>query len=217
MYLQTERLILRPWQEEDAERLYQYAKDPAVGPSAGWPAHKSVEESRQVIRTVFAQPEVYAVCRKDGSPIGSIGLHKSRSSEGADRDGECELGYWLAKPFWGQGLIPEACRELLRHAFEDLHMAAVWCCYHEGNVKSARVQEKLGFLYQYKREGVAVPRLGEVRTVYCNLMTRTRWQNVQLFWRQKELLDTFLRNGAISLAQYRKSLGDLREKMNVKA
>ena len=42
--IKTERLILRPWVDEDAENLYEYAKDPDVGPSAGWPAHKSVEE-----------------------------------------------------------------------------------------------------------------------------------------------------------------------------
>ena len=47
--MQTERLILRPWQDADAEHLYTYAKDPEVGPPAGWPAHKSLAESRNVI------------------------------------------------------------------------------------------------------------------------------------------------------------------------
>lgn len=45
MILETERLILRPWNECDAESLYKYAKDPEVGPVAGWPVHTSVEKS----------------------------------------------------------------------------------------------------------------------------------------------------------------------------
>ena len=215
MILKTERLVLRPWQEQDADALYQYAKDPDVGPPAGWPIHTDVENSRQIIRDVLSKPEVYAVCREDGTPIGSIGLHLNGSTDMTDRDDECELGYWLGKPFWGQGLIPEAAWELLRHAFEELGMRAVWCGYYEGNRKSARVQEKLGFVYQHRTEGLQVPLLGETRTGHCNLMTKARWQRVQLFRGQKKLLDTFLGNGAITQAQYNKSLGDLREKMDI--
>lgn len=65
--LETSRLILRPWQETDAEALYKYAKDPAIGPISGWPPHTSVENSLEIIRTVFAAPETYAVCaERDG-------------------------------------------------------------------------------------------------------------------------------------------------------
>lgn len=62
MILTTERLVLRPWTETDAESLYKYAKDPDVGTSAGWPAHKSVEESLEIIKTVFTGKECYAIC-----------------------------------------------------------------------------------------------------------------------------------------------------------
>ena len=73
--LQTERLILRPWEEGDAESLYEYAKDPEVGPIAGWPPHTSVENSRQIIRDVLSADETYAVCLKeDNRAIGCIGL-----------------------------------------------------------------------------------------------------------------------------------------------
>ena len=143
MVLETQRLILRPWSEDDAEDLYRYARDPAVGPPAGWPPHVSVENSREIIRTVLSAPETYAVCLKtDGKPIGCIGLHRN---DLAEDDDEYELGYWIGKPFWGQGLIPEASRELLRYAFEELHMNRIWCGYYDGNVKSRRVQEKTGF------------------------------------------------------------------------
>ena len=119
--------------------------------------------------------ETYAVCLKDGLPIGSIGLMLKGSTDMTDRDDECELGYWIGKPFWGQGMIPEAARVILRHAFEDLGMRAVWCGYYEGNVKSKRVQEKLGFVYQYTSEGLEVKLLNEIRTGHTNLMTKEHW------------------------------------------
>ena len=177
--MQTKRLILRPWQEADAESLYAYAKDPDIGLPAGWPPHKSVEDSRNVIRHVLSVPETYAVCLKDGSPIGSVGLKLKGSTDMTDREDECELGYWIGKPFWGQGLIPEAAEELLRHAFEELGMRAVWCGYYEGNVKSRRVQEKVGFVYQHTTEGLELPLLGELRTGHTMLLTKERWKNLR--------------------------------------
>ena len=177
MILQTERLILRPWQEDDAESLYKYASDPEVGPNAGWPPHKSVEDSREIIRNVLSVPETYAVCLKEnGVAVGSIGLKTGDATDMTDREDECELGYWIGQPFWGQGLIPEASREILRHAFEDLGMSAVWCGYYDGNTKSRRVQEKLGFVYHHTTEGLEVRLMNEIRTGHVMLMTRETWE-----------------------------------------
>ena len=178
MILETDRLILRPWREDDAEELYKYASDPEVGPPAGWPPHTSVENSREIIRTVLSAPDTFAVCLKeDGKPIGSIGFHRK---DLAEADDEYELGYWIGKPFWGRGLIPEASREMLRYAFEDLKMNRIWCGYYDGNEKSRRVQEKLGFIYQRKTDGIEVPLLGEIRTGHSNLMTRETWEKVRM-------------------------------------
>ena len=57
--------------------------------------------------------------------------------------------------------------------------------------------------------------MNEIRTGHCNLMTRERWQKIELFRKQKKTLDTFLEKKAISQAQYDKSLGDLRDKMDM--
>ena len=93
MILETERLILRPWEEADAEECYQYAKDPRVGPIAGWPVHTSVENSRQVIREILMVPENYAIVLKEtGAPVGSIGLKKNGL---AKKEDEAELSYWI--------------------------------------------------------------------------------------------------------------------------
>ena len=207
MILETPRLILRPWCEDDAEELYTYASDPDVGPPAGWPAHTSADNSREIIRTVLSAPDTFAVCLKEnGKPIGSIGFHRN---DLAEHDDEYELGYWIGKPFWGQGLIPEASREMLRYAFEDMGMNRIWCGYYDGNEKSRRVQQKLGFVYQRATCGIEVSLLGEIRTGHSNLMTKERYKKVELFRQQKKLLDTFLGNGAISQTQYDKSFGDL--------
>ena len=180
--LETERLILRRWKDSDAEDLYQYAKDPEVGPIAGWPPHQSIDESREVIRNVFNGKEAYAICLKtDGKAIGAIELKLNGHTDLTDRDDECELGYWLGKPFWGQGIMPEAVREILRHAFEDIGMTTVWVGYYEGNSKSKRVQEKSGFRYRWKSEGVDVPLMHEKRTGHVSSMTKDQWQWDRLY------------------------------------
>ncbi len=177
MILETKRLILRPWEGSDAEECYKYAKDPRVGPAAGWREHESVEYSRQIIRDVLSAPETYAIVLKEtGLPVGSIGFH---NNDLACKDDETELGYWLGSPYWGQGIVPEAAREMLRHAFEDLGLARVWCGYYDGNEKSKRVQQKLGFKYQWTSENVPVPQLNEVRVGHVSLLTKEDWLLLQ--------------------------------------
>lgn len=180
MELRTDRLILRPWTEEDAESLYEYAKDELIGPSEGWMPHKSVDESREIIRTVLSAPENYAVCLKnDNKAIGCIGLTVGRYSNLDLPDDEGEIGYWLGVPFWGQGLIPEACREMIRHGFEDLKLKKLWCGYFDGNEKSKRVQEKCGFTYDHTNENIYWKLLDTTVTEHITLLTRDQWEKQQ--------------------------------------
>lgn len=86
------------------------------------------------------------------------------------------MGYWIGREYWGQGLIPEAARAILAYAFEELGMSAVWCGHYDGNIKSRRVQEKLGFEYHHTTEGLDVPLLGESRTGHTMLLTKEKWQ-----------------------------------------
>ena len=176
MELETERVLLRAWKEADAESLYEYAKDPDVGSAAGWPPHKNIEESKDVIRNVLCGKECYAICEKEnGRAIGSVELMLAGHTDMTEKEDECELGYWLGKPFWGKGIMPEAASELLRRAFEDLNMSVVWCGYYDGNQKSKRVQEKLGFVYHHTCSDVPVPLMGETRVGHTNYMTKERW------------------------------------------
>lgn len=176
MELTTERLLLRPWKESDAESLYEYAKDPEVGPIAGWPVHTSVENSREIIRDVLSAEETYAVCLKEnGIAIGSIGLMLGDASNLNLSDTEGEIGYWIGVPFWRQGLIPEAVNELLRHGFEDLKLEKIWCGYFEGNTKSKRVQEKCGFAYHHTNKDIYWKLMDDIRTEHVTCMSRKDW------------------------------------------
>lgn len=177
--LETQRLILRKWKESDASSLFEYASDHDVGPIAGWPPHKSVEESLSVIRNVFCGAECYAICEKGkDKAIGAIELKLNGHTDMTNCDEECELGYWLGKPFWGRGYMSEAAREIIRHGFEELGMQKIWCGYYDGNLKSKRVQEKVGFVYHHTCENVPVPLMNEVRIGHTNVIIKEKWKKL---------------------------------------
>jgi len=179
MILNTNRLILRPWEESDAEELYKYASHPDVGPIAGWPVHTSVDNSREIIRTVLSEPNTFAVVLKETmKPIGSIGLMIGNQSNIGLPETEGEIGYWIGVPYWGQGLIPEAMKELMRYSFEDLSLETIWCGYFDGNTKSKRVQEKCGLQYHHTKEKVpsAIPDV--YRTEHITCISKYRWLNL---------------------------------------
>lgn len=177
--LTTERLILRPWRDSDAEALYEYAKDDRVGPIAGWPPHNSVEDSLMVIRTVFSGDGIYAVTLKgDDKAIGCIGVVCGKNSNFEIGDDEGEISYWIGVPFWGRGLIPEAMREVIRHAFVDMKLRNLWCGYFDGNEKSRKAQEKCGFKYHHTCDMTYYPLTRDYRIEHVSLLTRDNWKTV---------------------------------------
>lgn len=173
---ETSRLILRSWCDDDAPLLYKYAKNPKVGPIAGWPPHTSVENSREIIRTILSAPDTYAVVLKaTGEPVGSVGIMFGDGVHSAAMEtGDVEIGYWIGEPYWGQGLIPEAVWRLLYRCFDELGVHRVWCGYYDGNIKSRRVMEKCGFLFHHTEHEKRSP-LGDLRTEHFMLMTVERW------------------------------------------
>lgn len=177
MMIETKRLILRKWELTDADSLFEYAKNPNVGPIAGWPPHQSVEESRAVIANVLNGAECYAICEKENNTaIGAVELKLNGHTDMTEKDDECELGYWLGEPFWGRGYMPEAAEALMKRAFDELGMTTVWCGYYEGNLKSKRVQEKLGFAYHHSEE-VPVPLMHERRMGHANYLTKQLFES----------------------------------------
>lgn len=175
---ESDRLILRPWCASDAEDMFLYASDPAIGPAAGWNPHASLEESRSIVKMLMEQPAAYAIELKElpGHAIGAIELKQGARNTFSNRTDEAEIGFWLGKPFWGRGIMPEALNLLVGDAFENRGMRALWCAYYLGNEKSKRVQEKCGFVYHHTEEKLEVPQLKEVRMGIVNLLTKEAWE-----------------------------------------
>ncbi len=149
MILKTKRLILRPWKEEDAKWLYFYARNPNVGPKAGWMPHQSKKESLHIIQTIFSKPETYAIVFKE-KPIGCINLYLYPDGNYYWGEGNGEIGFWIGEPFWGKKITVEASNKLLNRGFKDLGLKTIFATYQKANLQSAKVLKKLGFKYYDK-------------------------------------------------------------------
>ena len=171
--METNRIILRPWHDSDAEVLYKWASDPDVGPRAGWAPHQSVEESLEIIRTVFndalhtwaivlketgktmEQREQSDACidsaesrqrKTEGQPIGAMGYGPSCECNLPAHEGEPLIGYWVAKPYWNKGICTEALRLMLDHIRETTDIKSLISGHFVDNPASGRVMEKCGFV-----------------------------------------------------------------------
>ena len=168
--LETERLTLRPWRMDDAadaQGPVHVCQQSGCGAGRGLASRiGSVAESAEIIRAVLSAPETYAVVlKRTDEPIGSIGLQKPCASvigTPGYQTPALEIGYWIGKPYWGQGLIPEASRALMRHGFEDLDLQAIWGTHDVENVKSSRVMDKLGLRLVRVQPHVHMELLGDV-------------------------------------------------------
>lgn len=148
-YLETERLILRPFKESDLQDFYDYACVPGVGEMAGWPAHKDIEESKKILGLFLEENNNFAVVLKENNKvIGSLGIEKHRPmGEPYDSLPGREIGYVLAKDYWGRGLMPEAVKAAVSYCFHELNLHFLTCGHFNTNPQSQKVIEKSGFTY----------------------------------------------------------------------
>ena len=148
LVIKTDRLILRAFNDNDLEDLYAYAKTPGLGEMAGWPHHRSIEDSKEVLERFKKNKDVLAI-EKEGKVIGSLGLHPVDSEfykEFEDKKGK-EIGFVLSEDFHRQKIMTEAVKALMKYAFEDLGLDYISAGYFRGNFKSRWFQQKLGFNY----------------------------------------------------------------------
>ncbi|MGM9714490.1 MAG: GNAT family N-acetyltransferase [Prevotella sp.] len=143
----TESILLRRWQDSDADALFEYAKEPEVGERAGWPPHKSREESLEIIRTVFNNPTTWTIVLKEtGEVVGAMGYGPSCDCSLPSREGEPTVGYWVGKPYWGMGICTEALSLMISHIRETTDITSLISGHFIDNPASGRVMEKCGFL-----------------------------------------------------------------------
>ena len=164
MNLETERLRLRFWKMEDAECLYELACDAEVGPACGWKPHQDLAESKEILKNVLMNDYTYAIVSKEsGEVIGCISTMPESMSRYCENEKQVEIGFWLGRPYWGNGYMPEACKAVISYCFETLELEKVWCGHNITNEKSKRAQEKIGFQFAY---------LDEARSLVVNHMRR---------------------------------------------
>lgn len=172
--LETKRLILDNWRPRDAAALFAYAKDPAVGPPAGWKPHESPRESRRIIKTLFRPEGTWKIVYKEtGQAIGTIGLSQDRRRPGVKAR---ELGYSMSREYWGQGLMTEAAECVLAYGFERLGLSLISVQTAPDNARSQGVIKKLGFHPEGVERRSFVDYRGEVLDECIYSMLREEWE-----------------------------------------
>lgn len=127
MILETKRLMLRAWKKDDAEKVYELAKDPHIGPPCGWKPHENLRESKEVLRDILMNDYTYAILLKETEQIiGNISLMPYSESRFAQCEREAEIGFWLGYPYWGNGYMAEACVCLVEYGFKEKKLEKNW-------------------------------------------------------------------------------------------
>ena len=156
MFARTPRLLLRPGFPEDAMALATAMSDKAIARNLAvvpWPYTLRDAEAHLASPRDPVLPSLLVFERTDGAPrlVGSCGLGRRPS-------GAVEMGYWIARPYWGRGLATEACAALVEIA-RTLGLASLEGSHFIDNPASARVLEKLGF----EPLGIVAPRMSCAR------------------------------------------------------
>jgi len=177
--LETDRLTLRLWEETDVNDMFEYASDPRVGPNAGWPVHENIETSKKIVNGFIKDNDVYAIVLKsENKVIGSLGLHDRKPDKASVNLKHKEIGYVLNPKYWGQGIVPEAVKRVIKHGFEELNLDLIWCGYFSFNENSKRVVEKCGFNYRFTKNKT-LPLLNDkaVENLYYNITKEEYFNN----------------------------------------
>lgn len=148
--LETERFILKPISEEDAEEVYHNVKDfdiaryminlPHPYPEDG--AIKYIKKAKELMKKGLSY-ELPIRMKSTGELVGVMAILKvDRKNRNA------ELGYWIAKKYWNSGFATEAGLRVVEFGFEVLNLERIYAKYYPGNKASAKVMEKIGMKYE---------------------------------------------------------------------
>ncbi len=183
----SERIILRPINIIDCADMYDYAKRENVGPMAGWEPHQSIEETKNIIKTM--QDEMLTetnigvfsiVYKKSMKMIGTVGLHRLNKQRKT-----AELGYILNPDYWGKGLMVEAVTKIIPWFFDELGLYRLECGHFDINQQSKRVIEKCGFTL----EGTFRKKIVLKDESRCDLhhysILKEEYENNQLPWQKR--------------------------------
>lgn len=172
--LQTERLILRPVQPDDAEAMFDYLRDEETVRFITVPPVKTVTEVLEnSIQSYFMLDPIgkWAIVY-DQKMVGTIDLRLNEAHR------QAEIGYVLNKRYWGQGIMPEAAQAILAVGFDQLQLVRIFSEHDTRNPKSGRVMTKIGM----QQEGVALKSQiikGEIVDMVHYAITDTQYKMLQ--------------------------------------
>lgn len=147
--LTTQRLLLRPFRQEDASTVQELAGAYAIAANTANIPHPYPDGAAE--EWISSHAEVFEggkgvnfaiVRQEDDRLLGAIGLFLNQQHHLG------ELGYWIGEPFWNQGYATEAAREVLRYGFETLGLNRIQARYMTKNPASGRVMEKIGMQHE---------------------------------------------------------------------
>ena len=174
--IETHRLILRPFREEDAQDMYDnWASDPEVTRFLTWPTHTGVEVSRAVLKSWISR---YAdggyfnwaiEWKEKGAVIGNISVVRyTEETESA------EIGYCMSRAYWGRGIMPEALRAVTDYLFDTAGVNRVTACHDANNPKSGRAMQKAGLKFEGIMRGAGKNNTGICDEVRYGLLRSDR-------------------------------------------
>ncbi|NLD38393.1 MAG: GNAT family N-acetyltransferase [Desulfatiglans sp.] len=149
MYQKINEIIIRDWQMEDIPSLVKYADNIKIWQNLrdGFPHPYTESDAEKFITHIEnSKPKTIFAIATENEIIGSIGII---IGEDVHRY-TAEMGYWLAEPFWGKGIMTEAVKFISEWAFHEFSLHRIYATPYATNTASARVLEKAGF----EKEGV---------------------------------------------------------------
>ena len=138
-----EHILLRPFVKEDAENLAKNANNPKIAQylTDAFPSPYTLEAAHKFIENVSKSNPPYVMgIDLNGEIIGGIGIHPKEDVYRKN----AEMGYWLAEPYWGKGVIPKAIVAMVNYGFENFDIHRIYACPYSNNPQSKRVLEKAG-------------------------------------------------------------------------
>ena len=142
---------LRPWALSDLDSLVRHANNPDIAKFMmdGFPYPYSEENGRAFIAFATKDDPIHIFAIDvEGEAVGGIGIHPQANVQRKN----AELGYWLAEPFWGKGIITNAIKQMIEFGFKTYDINRIFARPYGTNVGSQKVLEKTGFIFEGRFE-----------------------------------------------------------------
>ena len=174
----TDRLKMRRFKLSDLNDFYEYAKNPNVGPSAGWEFHKSKNDSILQLTTFIKSKDVWAIeLIEESKVIGSVGLHQDQKRENPKSR---MIGYVLNQDYWGNGYATEVVKKLIEYSFDSLELDVLSVYHYSFNQRSKRVINKCGFQYEGRLRAASMKATGETYEDMCYSILKEEYKQLKL-------------------------------------